>query len=383
MPTLQELRIMTVTTSAELESFITLPWKIYAEAPHWVPPLKKDEQKLLDPSRHPFWQKAQRELFLAFRGQEIVGRIAAVVDDGYNDNAGEKCGAWGFFECLNDTEAAHALFDTAATWLRDAGMEFMRGPLNPSSNYTCGMLVGGFDLDPCIMMPWNYPYYTQMAESAGMRKEQDLFAYSLHKDSLHIPDWLNTQVEIIKERKEFTWRRASKATMEADIHSMLDIFQESWANNWGFTPMSMAEAKNHVHSLKSILDPQFFVLFYHKGELAGGMLALPDMNPLLKRLNGRLGLSTPWHLWRAYKNIRGTYRMVLFGVREKYRLMGLPLLLLNYMLEQSKEYTYFNSVEGSWTLEDNVAVNDMMEDFGGKITKRYRIYRKELVEPCL
>ncbi len=382
------LRIATVKSEAEKEIFISLPWEIYAGAKHWVAPLKKDERKLLDSARHPFWQKAKGELFLAYRkeknGEEkAVGRILAIVDDGYNENAKEKCGAWGFFECQNDLEAAHALFAAAADWLKAEGMEFMRGPLNPSTNYTCGMLVGGFELDPCIMMPWNHTYYPHLVESWHMYKEQDLFAYALSKETLKVPPSLQKQIDIIKDRNEFTWRNASKATMTEDIYCMLDIFQKSWAQNFAFTPMSLDEAKNHVQGLKSVLDPRFFVLFYHKGEPAGGMLALPDMNPLLKRLNGKLGLMTPWHYWCARKEIRGTYRMVLFGVLEKYRLMGLPLLLLQYMMEQSEEYEYFSSLEGSWTLEDNVAVNDMMEDFGGQMTKRYRIYRKELIEPCL
>ncbi len=377
------VRISVVQSAADLTRFIEFPFTLYAGAEHYVPPIIKDEKKLLTPDAHPFWENARRELFLAYAGERVVGRIAAIVDETYNAYAGEKCGAWGFFECEENAQAARALFDAAATWLKAEGMEFMRGPLNPSTNYTCGVLVSGFELEPCIMMPWNYPYYPRIIEECGFHKEQDLFAYTLHRDTLAVPAWLSEQIAVIKERKEFTWRRAAKATMREDIHCMLDIFKESWAQNWGFTPMSLPEAKNHVESLKSILDPEFFVLFYHKGEPAGGMLALPDMNPLLKRLNGKIGITAPWHLWRARKEIRGTYRMVLFGVREKFRLMGLPLLLFNYMLERAEKMEHFKSVEGSWLLEDNVPVNTMLEDFGGNLNKRYRIYRKELIEPCL
>ncbi len=377
-----DLRIIPVMTAHEEALFFALPQQIYAEAPLWVPPLLSEEKKLLNVKKHPFWQKATRQLFLALRGAKPVGRIVALVDAAYNSHAQERCGAWGFFECYNDEEAAHGLFDAAALWLKEQGMGFMRGPLNPSTNYTCGMLVGGFELAPCIMMPWNFSYYPALVESWAMRKEQDLFAYEMRKDALRLPDWVSEQLQSIEERKEFTWRCASKATMTQDIHTMLDIFKESWAKNWGFSPMSLAEAENHVHGLKSVLDPDFFVLFYHGDTPAGGMLALPDMNPLLKRLNGRLGLLTPWHWWQSRKEIQGTYRMVLFGIKEEYRMLGLPLLLFNYMVEQGRKMPHFSSVEGSWTLESNGMINDLMEDFGGVMTKRYRIYRRELADIC-
>ncbi len=377
------VQVIAVNTEEEKELFFSLPWKIYTQDTPWVPPLQKDERRLLSPSEHPFWESATRQLFLALRGTEAVGRIVALVDNKYNDTAQEKCGAWGFFECQNDTEAAHALFDAVAAWHSEQGMHFMRGPLNPSTNYTCAMLVGGFEQAPAIMMPWNYAYYPQLVESWGMRKEQDLFAYALNKESINLAPWLKEQIQSIKDKQEFTCRKSSKATLQEDIHCMLDIFQESWAQNWAFSPMSMAEAQNHAKELKNVLDLDFFVLFYHEGKPAAGMLAVPDMNPLLKRLNGRIGLSAPWHWWCTRKHLRSTYRIMLFGIKEKYRLMGLPLLLLDYMLEQCKKHPYFTSVEGSWSLEDNVAVNDMMEDFGGVMTKRYRIYRKELKNLCL
>ncbi len=412
------LSIIPVSKEAELDSFVSLPWHIYAHADPWVPPLKKDEKSLLTKGAHPYWEHARGQLFLAVRAEEgthgapkhrpdyrpnyrIVGRIAAIIDDNYNNYAhartaehtasdddtsllrdDEICGAWGFFECENDREAAHALFEAAAQWLKEHGATFMRGPLNPSTNYTCGMLVNSFELPPSVMMPWNHPYYPELVESWHLCKEQDLFAYTFHKDHMDLPDWLRAQLETqlkdVQERHECTWRTSSKATLAQDIATMLDIYQESWAANWGFTPMPMKEAQRHIRSLKDVLDPNFFVLFFCKGEPAGGMLALPDMNVVLKKLDGKIGLSAPWHLWRTQKDMKRHYRIMLFGIREQYRLMGLPLLLLNFMFEQSKKNPLLESVEGSWSLEDNAVINDLLEDFGGTLTKRYRIYRREL-----
>ncbi len=373
-----DLQIIPVRGKAHMDMFMALPHAIYAQTPLWVPPIAKDEQALLTQDMHPYWEQATGQLFLALRAGRAVGRIAAIIDHNYNNFAHERCGAWGFFECHDDMEAAHALFEVVAKWHKEHGMDFMRGPLNPSTNYTCGMLVHGFELAPSIMMPWNFAYYPKFAEQWYMRKEQDLFAYTFESNKVNIPSWLYEQVEATKQRNEFTQRISSKATLAEDIHTMLEIYQESWSDNWAFTPMPIAEAKQHVHTLKSVLDPNFFVLFYHQGVPAGGMLALPDMNPLLKRLNGKIGLSAPWHLWKSQKDLRAHYRLLLFGIKKEYRLMGLPLLVLDFMLNKLKTNPEIQSVEGSWSLEENVAINDLIEDFGGILTKRYRIYRQEL-----
>lgn len=370
--------IIPVRSEQELTTFVDLPWTVYADQPLWVPPIKSQDRELLTPGAHPFWESARRELFLALRDGLPVGRIAAIVDEKYNAYAGEACGAFGFFECLDDPEAAHALLGEARSWLAAQGMSFMRGPLNPSANYTCGLLVDGFDLPPVIMMPWNPPYYAELLEGWHLRKEQDLFAYLIERDRLSPPDWLREEVGRLKAEARFTCRTSSKATLAADIRTMLDIYRESWAKNWGFSPLSDGEAENHVKELKGILDPEFFVLFFHNDEPAAGMVALPDMNPLLKRLNGKLGLSALWHWWQAREEIRGGYRIMLFGIKEEFRLLGLPLLLLDYMLEKARNKPDFQWVEGSWVLEDNVAVDDLIEDFSGRITKRYRIYRREI-----
>lgn len=374
-----ELSIIPVTSAADLDRFVELPWSIYTPDSLWVPNLKKQDREQLTPGKHPFWETARRELFLALRDGRPVGRIAAIVDEKYNDYTGERCGAFGFFECEDDREAAHALLRAAHDWLRDQGMAYMRGPLNPSTNYTCAMLVDGFDEAPALMMPWNPPYYPELLESWHMRKEQDLFAYLIERDRLHVEDWLKEEIARVKAEKRFTCRVSSKATLAEDIRLMLDLYRVSWAENWGFAPLSDGEAEVLVKELKGLLNPEFFVLFFHDGEPAAGMVALPDFNPLLKRLDGKLGLSAPWHFWKTRGEMRAKYRLMLFGIREEFRLLGLPLLLLDYMLEQARRHPEFQQVEGSWVLEENLAINDLIEDFSGRITKRYRLYRKEIV----
>ena len=372
------LSIIPARSKQEFAQFMDLPWSIYEPGSPWTPGIKSQDRELLTPGEHPFWENARRELFLALRDGRPVGRIAAIVDEKFNAYAGEKCGAFGFFECENDREAAHALLQTARDWLADQGMEFMRGPLNPSTNYTCGLLVDGFDLAPTIMMPWNPPYYAELLEGWHLRKEQDLFAYLIERSRIAPPEWLNDEVARLKAEARFTCRTSSKATLAQDIRTMLDLYKISWAKNWGFAPLSEREAEQHVKEQKSGLDPDFFVLFFHNDEPAAGMVALPDMAPLLRRLNGKLGISALWHWWQSRAEIRGGYRIILFGIREEFRLMGLPLLLLDFMLEKARQNPDFQWVEGSWVLEDNVPVNDLIEDFSGQLNKRYRIYRREI-----
>ena len=372
------LTVIPARSKQEFALFMDLPWSLYEHSPLWTPGLKSQDAELLTPGKHPFWESARRELFLVLRDGRPVGRIAAIVDEKYNAYANEKCGAFGFFECTNDREAAHTLLDAARDWLAAQGMRFMRGPLNPSTNYTCGLLVHGFDLAPTIMMPWNPPYYAELLEGWHLRKEQDLFAYLIERSRFSPPDWLSEEVARLKAEGRFTCRTSGKATMAQDIRTMFDLYKDSWAKNWGFSPLSDGEAEQHVKELKGILDPEFFVLFFHNGEPAAGMVALPDLAPLLRRIKGKLGISTLWHWWQSRAEIRGGYRTILFGIREEFRLMGLPLLLLDYMMEKARQKSDFQWVEGSWVLEDNVPVNELLEDFSGQLTKRYRIYRREI-----
>ena len=373
-----DIHVIEVKNADQMRMFLDLPRKVHLGHPLWVPPLKSQERDLLTPGRHPFWDDAEGILFLALRSGVPVGRIAAFADRKANAYAQQTIGAWGFFECLNDMSAAHALFDAAHDWHAAKKAHFLRGPLNPSTNYTCAMLVDGFDKEPSIMMPWNPPYYPLLAEAWDMRKEQDLFAYLFTRKVMETSDVLGKKLALVKERGEFSVRLSSKATLEADIALMLDIYGASWTDNWAFCPISEAEVARLIAELKTALDPELFALFFHGGEPAGGMLALPDLNPLLKALNGSFGLLTPWHFLRTRRAVARGCRLLLFGIKPQYRMMGLPLLVLDVMFDCARKRPDLQRVEASWTLEDNAQINQLIEDFGGVLDKRYRIYRREM-----
>lgn len=364
-------------TARQLEEFINLPFELNKSHPLWVPNLRSDDRKLLSPDRHPFWQTAERELFLVRKGGRPIGRIAAIIDRKSNEWRNEKAGVFGFFECADDLEAARALLEASRDWSWRKGMEFIRGPFNPSTNYTCGVLVQGFDLPPALMMPWNPVWYPRLIEQCGFFKEEDLLAYTFTKENLEFPDWLRSELAAIKSEARFHSRHSGKKTLKEDVAAMLEIYRESWARNWGFSPLSREEAEILVKELSAILDPAFFILFFHKDMPVAGMVALPDLTPLLKRLKGRIGITAPWHMWQTRKVVKTGYRIMLFGILPEFRLHGLPMLLLDEMLALAKARPELEWVEGSWILEDNSAMAELIEDFGGQLTKRYRIYRKD------
>ncbi|MBQ9537436.1 MAG: hypothetical protein IJU79_06605 [Desulfovibrionaceae bacterium] len=372
------LTIVPVFSGLDLNTFLDFPYSFYPKDSLWVPPIKSQERFLLSPTCHPFWNTAERCLFIAKRSGRMVGRIAAIIDHKYNAYAKELCGAFGFFECYHDQEACAALLNSAASWLKTRGMTYMRGPVNPSTNYSCGMLIDGFNEPPAIMMPYNPPYYGSMLEACHMQKEEDLLAYRIFRTALDIPPLLQTKMDHARANPNLSCRPADKKNLKADIKIMLDLYRESWAKNWYFSPLTDLEEEAIVKELVTGLNPEFFVLFFYKGQPAAGMVALPDLTHLLRKMRGSFRLSTPWDYLSVKERFQEGYRIMLFGIRPKYRLLGLPALLFEYMIKQAQKKPELSWVEGSWVLERNKPICMLLEDFSGTITKRYRIYRREL-----
>jgi hypothetical protein len=370
------IEIIPVESSAELKDFIDLPWKIYADYPKWVPPLKKEVRRMLDPGLHPFWEFSERILFLARRGSETVGRIAGIIDRHHNEFHGEEMGIWGFFECADDPEAAASLFASVERWVRGKGMTFVRGPLNPSINYEAGLLIDGFDYPPALMMTYNPPYYPSLVEACGFTKEKDLLAY-LVDSAYQIPQWMDRLAERIAKKKGIRIRSFQLKDPAPELALVREIFNDCWSGNWGYVPLSDNETLEMGKNMVKIGEPDLAFFIYYEDEPAGVCVILPDINPLLKRLNGRIGLPGLLKILLYRREITGL-RGLLFGVKEKYRQMGIPLLALRHLYDvvrKKKEYRY---LELGWTLEDNESINFLVEEGGAKIHKKYRLYSKSL-----
>lgn len=369
------VHVRPVVSAADLKAFVQVPWDIQGQDPNWVPPLRKEVRRLLSPP-HPFWLRAERELFLAERDGRVVGRIAAIMDTAFIEYQNELAGAWGFFECERSQQCADALFDAARQWCQSRGLTHFRGPFNPSTNYEIGLLVEGFDSPPTIMMTYNPPWYAELVEGAGLAKEKDVLAFHFSREAA-VPDWALAVSRRLREKGDVTIRQVSKKNLHKDVELMCRLYEQSWADNWGFVPMSPGEVTAMVESLLPILDEELAFFLYVGDDPAGVGLILPDVNPLLKRFNGSVGLLGIFTYLRYKAEIRGT-RALLFGVTPQYRQMGLPLVLLDYMMELQARKTQYDTLESGWNLEDNQAINLLLEDFGGRAYKRYRIYRQDL-----
>jgi len=372
-----DTEIVTVEGGAELKEFIELPWKIYAEHPRWVPPLKKEIRRMLDPRKHPFWEFSERILLLARRGSKAVGRIAGIIDRRYNGFHGEKMGIWGFFECADDPEAAAALFSSAEEWALQKGMTFMRGPFNPSSNYEVGLLIEGFNYPPALMMPYNPPYYPGLVESCGFMKEKDLFAFLIDGD-YRLPEWMDRLAERITRKKGVHIRPSRPKDANAEFALIKEIYNAAWSGNWGFVPLSDNEMLDIQKHVMKFADPDLVFFIYYEHDPAAFCVIFPDINPLLKRFNGRIGLTGLLKFLVYRREINGL-RLLMFGIKEKYQQLGLPMLAFHHILEVVRKKGKYRYLELGWTLEDNEAINSLIEEAGARKHKRYRIFRKSLL----
>jgi len=371
------IEIVEVTNKRLRKQFIDLPWTIFPSDSNYVPPLKMDFAKLIDPKRHPFWEFSDQSLYLALRNGRAVGRIAAIIDNRYNTHHKEKMGIWGFFDCLDDVEAASGLFQAAEKWNKCRGMEFIRGPLNPSTNYEIGMLIEGFENLPALMMPWNFPYYLRLVEANGYSKEKDLLSLRLNKTD-PLTEKIQRLASRVRRKTQVTIRPLSKKNYYADIRLLVDIYHDAWSENWGFVPMSENEIAEMSRNLKRAMETDMIFFIYYSGEPVGVALVLPDFNPLLKELDGKITLGGLIKYLFRRKYIRGG-RALMGGIKKQFRNLGLPVIIFDYLNQLLRNDDRIDYLEMGWNLEDNDAVNKLELAMGAHVRSKYRIFRKSLV----
>ena len=372
------LQVRAVANRTELRRFVDLPWRLYAGDPCWVPPLKKQVYAYLDRS-HPFYGEgaSDRELFLARRGQRVCGRIAAIVYRAHNAFHGDRWGFFGFFECEDDPAAAAELLAVAGEWVRAQGCDTLVGPMNPSTNYECGLLVMGFDSPPAVMMTYNPPRYAELIEGAGFAKAKDLNAYSspVHPGSL---ERLRRFTDRTREREpELVTRGVDLKQFAREVAIIRDIYNSAWENNWGFVPVTGAEFDWLAHDLKPLVDPPLLRIAFCGDEPAGFLLALPDVNPALAVLNG--SMVNPIRVARAWAigRRRDGLRCITMGVKEQYRRRGFEGVMFQEGLQVALERGY-RTCEYSWILEDNELAKRTVRLMDARHSKTYRVYAKSL-----
>ena len=371
------IQIIDAESGQALKQFINFPWSIYHDDPYWVPPLKSDVRELLS-LKHPFYNHAERDLFLAVKDGVPVGRIAAVINHRHNEFHAEKTGFFGFFECVQDQEVAKALLDSAENWIRGKGMNQVLGPVNPNTNEECGLLVHNFLSPPFVMMTYNPPYYMELLENAGYNKAKDLYAYWYHVGK-ELPARLNRIVsKVYDKEKDLVVRNLDKKRFDADLDAVRTIYNEAWERNWGFVPMTDKEISHMAKKLKPLVEPRIINLAFVGDEPVGFAMGLPDYNNVLKILNGTI--ANPVRTIKALvagKRIRSG-RCLTLGVREKFRKRGIEATLFAMTWQGGIDMNYRYG-ELSWILEDNQPMIDgATRAFSAEHYKTYRIYEKQL-----
>jgi GNAT superfamily N-acetyltransferase len=365
-----------VADRADLNRFIRFPWRIYANDPVWVPPLLSDLKTVLDRRRHPFHQHADVEYFLARRGDEVVGRIAAIVNHRHNEFHEERTGFFGFFECIDDADVAGALLETAEAWLRERGMERVYGPESFSTNEESGLglLVDGFDKPPVVMTAHTPPYYPKLVEGAGYVKAKDLLAYWL--DDQRPPERLVRGVERLQQAERVKLRTLNLKDFAGEVGRIKEIYNSAWERNWGFVPMTDAEFDHLARQLRPVVNPRLCAIAEVDGEPVGFALALPDFNQALKHVNGRL---FPFGIFKLlwYQRKIDTLRVLTLGLKPGYRKKGIDAMLYLHIFREGVA-AGFKQAECSWILEDNWDMRRGLERMGARVYKTYRIYEKSL-----
>jgi GNAT superfamily N-acetyltransferase len=371
--------IRTVETESERMRFIKSQWNFYNGDPNWVAPLISERKKLLSVTKNPFYQHSKLKMFLAERGSEVVGRIAAITNANHNKQFGDKVGFIGFFECENDQATANLLFKTAEDWLKSQGMNTARGPVNPSMNDETALLVQGFDESPTVLSTYNPRYYPQLFDGAGYMKVKDNFAYLLkHED--YQSDKLKRLQSVIRERYKITIRQINfkdAVQFKKDTEDIKNIYNASWGRNWGMVPFTDPEWEMLVTDLRPVADPRIVYVAEVDGKAAGFLLALPDINrAMIHNRSGSL-LGALWCLLTKKKEVNFC-RIIIAGVLPEYRKTGVDAVMYHEISARSREL-YTEGGEAAWIDEDNIEMNlALTKTMNGRIYKTFRIYDKHL-----
>lgn len=361
-----------VISPKDLARFVEIPYRLYKNDPNWVPPLRSEVKSVLDKKKNPFWQHSEGKLFLARKNGEDLGRIAAMVDRNFIDFHNRKIGYFGFFEAIEDYEIAEALFQKTVEYQRAMGMERFYGPMNPSTNDECGFLLEGFVTPPFIMMTHTHKYYLDFAERFGFTKAKDL--YALYVDAKDAPiEYLERIASMVKKRiRNLVVRPVNLKRFDEEIKRIREVYNDAWARNWGFVPMTSAEFEDIARRLKPLIVPGLVLIAEIDGKPVAVSLGVPNYNEVLIHLNGRLGLAGILKFLYYRGKIRQA-RMVIMGVKKEYRRSGIEAIFFLESFRVGKKLGYTGG-ELSWTLEDNDLVNRPSVKMGGKIYKKYRIF---------
>lgn len=373
------LSIRPIAGKADLDRFIELPNTILGADPAWIPPLRIERRMHLTADTNPYFQHARWKGWIAWRGDRPVGRISAQIDALHLEQHADATGFFGMLDAEDRQETFAALIDTAERWLRGEGMARSRGPLSLSINDEVGLLVDGFDTPPVFMMGHARPYYATRLVQCGYHKAKDMLAYVVEPD---FPAPKVMQRLLAKAMQRIRVRPLDRSRFDEELALMRDLFNDAWADNWGFVPFTQAEFKDLGHTLRLLIAPELIQIAEVDGEAAAFIVALPNINEAIRDLGGRL-LPLGWAklLWRLKLRFPQSARVPLMGVRRRFHNTPLGPGLAFLVMDAARRHLVprgVREVELSWILEDNAGMRNIIEAIGGRAYKRYRVYEKEL-----
>ena len=369
------LQLEPVRGRRALREFIDLPYRLYKNHPHWVPPLRMEEKKTYSARRNPLFGHCEVEHFLLRDGRRVIGRISPFINHRAITHWGDKVGMYGAYECVNSPEAAAVLLAGAEAWLKERGMRVVQGPWSFASQ-EFGLLVEGFETPPMVMAPYHPPYYDGQMTAAGLAKAKDLLVYELNAPDFSLPHGYAAFADRVAARHGVTLRPIRMNRLTEDVRALVSVANRSTEGNWGYIPVTDEEADDLASGLKSIADPELVLLAEVGGEAVGYLIALPDINLFFRGGSGRL---TPRLLWKLAFRRRAIdeYRIWALGVVPEFQRKGLDTLFYRWLHEKLVAKGA-RRIEANYILEDNMPMNNPLLKMGFKICKRYRVYEKVL-----
>lgn len=373
-----DLKISPVKDRQDWQALWSLTDHVYSSDPCWIPPLRLERRNLWA-TRSPWFQHASGQLFVARRGGSPVGSISAQIDELQTDDGGGRIGYFGQFECVNDSEIAMQLLARAECWLAERNCTIMRGPYDLGINQSCGLLVEGFDTPPMILMGHAPAYYQSLLAAGGLSQQKDLLAY-LIEPNFQAPAAMARLVS--RQGGRLTFRRLDMRRYLQEVELLRQLFNDAWAHNWGFVPLTKEEFAKTGKEIRHILNPEHACVAEFDGQAAGFIIALPNVHEWIQDLEGRL-FPTGWAklLWRIKRGKVSTSRVPLMGVRRQFQGGALGAAISFGMIDQVRHALHrdgIKHVEMSWILEDNQGMNSLIKAMGGRLYKRYRIFGKRV-----
>lgn len=368
--------IRQVDSDKMLRSFIRIPYSLYRDDSKWIPPLLAEEKTKFSTKRNPMLHHCDCAHFLLYGDGKPVGRASAFVDRLALEHWGEAIGLFGSYECVDDPNGSSMLLNAARNWLKDKRMERMRGPWSFASQ-EWGAVIQGSDLPPMIMAPYNFAYYSRQFESFGLKKAKDLLVYEVDVSKGYtLPGRYLESTDRIAKKYGIILRPLNMKNLQTDVQTIVDIANRSTRNNWGFVPVTEEEARDMARSLKPVVDPNLVMIAEAGKRPVGYLIALPDINVVLKNMHGRL---FPFGLFRMLLGLRKIrqYRIWALGVVPEYQRRALDTLFYRKLYEVLLP-RHPGRVEANYVLEDNMAMNNPILKMGFRHVKTYRVYEMEI-----